>query len=439
MMTTTSVRPPAVFRLFPIAALVAGLGMSPAAAAPPPLTTPIRATLLPVPPVTAGQTVAVSVADVTPAGDVVGGTISTITRAPDGTQLSTGTAQRWRRTPAGWRRQQLAQPAGTRFTSVAGLTDLGAAAGSLTDAAGRSRAVRWTPDGRRIVSLAESNSSVTAVGPHGPWAVHLSEPGAIPGDSELVDGQGRRTPMRGTPELDAGYDRTVLSVAGPRTALVGVHDGVGFGGTVTPVLYRNGATLALPVAFRVLQGATCLTPVQPDGSLVYSGVRFVDGVPEGLLVRHVGGVPGRDVPLAAAGTIDTPTAGLGCDSNGVSDRLAADSGVAGVWQEPVTGGWTSQAAYWDGRGRPTVVPLRPGEESAVAVAVATGARMVIRVQTGAGPQLALCSPGNRRALTLPSGWTPGPVVELTDTGTVVGLASDAAGATRAVVWETSGR
>jgi hypothetical protein len=436
---TTSRRFPAVLGLIPLAVMGAALA-APAAAATTALAPvpPLRGTLLPMPAPTAGQTLTVSVADITPAG-VVGATINEVTQAPDGSQSYASTAHRWLRTPGGWRRQQLAQPAGSRYPNVTGLTDAGEAAGSLTDATGRSRAVRWSADGRSIVTLGEPDSSVTAVGPDGPWAVHTVEPGAIPGDSELVDRRGRRTPLHGTPELDAGYDRTGLSLAGPRTAVVGVRDGVGRGTTVRPVLYRDGATLALPVVFSLMGGTTCLSQVQPDGSIVYSGVRFVDGAPQALLVRHVGGVPGRDVPLAPNGTIGTPTATLGCDSNGISDRLAADGGVAGVLQEPAGDAWTSRAAYWDARGNRTLVPLEAGETSAAGVAVATGGRMVIRVQTDAGPLLVFWRHGARTPLTLPAGWTAGQITELTDAGLLVGVADDGAGASRPVVWDVSGR
>jgi hypothetical protein len=269
--------------------------------------------------------------------------------------------------------------------------------------------------------------------------VHTTEPGAIPGSSELVDRAGRRTPLTGTPELDAGYDRTVLSLAGPRTALIGVRDGVGRGTYVTPVIYRDGATLALPVVFSFMGGTTCLSPVQPDGSMVYSGIRVVGGVPQSVFVRHVGGVPGQDVPIADVGTIGSPSATLGCDQNGVFDRLAADGGVAGTVPVPAGTGWVNQGAYWDASGARTLVPLGPGERSSVGVAVATRGRMIVRAETDAGSRLSLWRRGVRTPLTLPSGWTGGAIVEFTDTGLLVGTASDAAGLTRPVVWDLATR
>jgi hypothetical protein len=430
-----------VVRAFVVTALVlaGAVPAGAATAAPPerPAPVPVRARLLPVPAAAPGQTVTVSVADVTPSG-VVGGTIEVLTQAPDGSQTFAVTAHRWFRTPAGWRRQQLAQPAGAPYAFVAGLTDAGEAGGTLEYVGAPSRAVRWSADGRRIVAIGEPGSRVSAVGPDGPWAVHTDDPNGISGGSELVDRRGLRTPLRGTPELDAGFDRTVLSVAGPRTAVVGVRTGAGGGGTVTPVLYRDGATLALPVVFTVF-GTTCLSQVRPDGSIVYSGVRFAGDVPQVVLARHVGGVPGREVPLAPVGTPDGPTAWLGCQGNGVTDRLAADGGVAGALREPAGEGWTTRAAYWNARGVRTPVPLAAGELSAVGAAVATGGRMVIRAETAAGPALSLWRHGVRTPLTLPAGWTARHVVELTDAGLLVAVVANATGVTRPAVWDVSRR
>jgi hypothetical protein len=399
----------------------------------------VRGIPLPVPRAAAGQTVTVTVPDITPGG-VVGGTIVVVTQAADGSQTSISTANRWLRTAGGWRRQQLAQPSDTRTATVSGLTNAGEAAGSLTDAAGQSRAVRWSVSGRSTVTLGEPNSNVTAVGPNGPWGVHTTEPGGIvTGDSELVDRDGGRTLLRGTPELDAGYDRTVLSLAGPRTAIVGVRDGIGRGTTVRPVLYRDGATLALPVFFSFFVGPTCVSQVQPDGSVVYSGLRVIDGVPQAVLARHVGGVPGQEIPLEPAGTADTTSGWLGCPTNGVSDHLAADGGVAGVLQQPSSAGSTRQAAYWNADGVRTLVPLQAGEQSSTGAAVATGGRMVIQSETATGPTLSLWRNGARTPLTLPTGWKPSQVIEFTDTGLILAVATDTSGASRPVVWDVSGR
>ncbi|HST84429.1 MAG TPA: hypothetical protein VLL08_22010 [Kineosporiaceae bacterium] len=407
---------------------------SAATSAPP---APVRGIPLPVPRAAAGQTVNVSVPDITPSG-VVGGTIVVVTQAPDGSQTSTSTAQRWLPTAGGWRRQQLAQPSDTRNVTLSGLTNAGEAAGSLTDVDGQTRAVRWSADGRSSVTLGEPNSSATAVGPNGPWGVHTTEPGGIvTGDSELVYRDGRRTLLRGTPELDAGYDRTVLALAGPRTGIVGVRDGIGRGTTVRPVLYRDGATLALPVFFSFFVGPTCVSQVQPDGSVAYSGLQVIDGVPQAVLVRHVGGVPGQDIALEPAGTADTTSGWLGCQTNGVSDRLAADGGVAGVLQQPSSEGSTRQAAYWNADGVRTLVPLQAGEQASTGAAVATGARMVIQAETEAGPTLSLWRNGARTPLTLPTGWKPSQVIEYTETGLILGVATDAAGASRPVVWDVS--
>jgi len=153
----------------------------------------------------------------------------------------------------------------------------------------------------------------------------------------------------------------------------------------------------------------------------------------------VGGVPGQDIRLEPDGTAETAWGSLGCPSNGVFDNLAVDGGVAGVLHPPSSAGSAGQAAYWDANGVRTLVPLEAGEQSSAGVAVATRGRMVIRAETAAGPTLSLWRNGTRTPLTLPAGWTPGQVTEFTDTGLVLGMASDPAGTSRPVVWNVAGR
>jgi hypothetical protein len=99
------------------------------------------------------------------------------------------------------------------------------------------------------------------------------------------------------------------------------------------------------------------------------------------------------------------------------DLLALGGGLAAT--ETVEG-IPNRAAYWDGRNVRTVVPLAPGEYRALGAAVATGGRMVVRVEGDDGvTRLFLWDDGVRTPLAIPAGWTLENVVELTETGLVV--------------------
>ncbi|MEU8239537.1 hypothetical protein AB0C07_14945 [Actinoplanes missouriensis] len=388
----------------------------------------LRGELLPVPAGTDRQT-SVRAVDVSPSGVVAGNALDSAS--------STELPLRWAPAgPAGWWRQRLALPAGATSGHVSGLTDAGEAAGSVT--LGDTRAVRWSRDGRSSTLLSAEPSAVTAVGPDGPWAVATVDP-AIPigGEAELVSRDGARTPVRGTPELDNGYRRTVGSVGGPVTALVWVGDGIGQGATTSPVLWRAGGSVRLPVVGSYFLGPACVSRVQADGSVVYSGYQSSGGTVAWVLARHAGGVPGAEVTLSRATAAGQPTAGLTCAAgDGGTDALAADGGIAGY----VSDADGRRAAFWDAAGERTVVPLAAGEQSASGVAVATGGRMAVLADLGDGAAaLSLWDDGVRTRLSAPAGWTVTAVVELTDAGLLVADVRNAAGVVRPAVWNLAGR
>ncbi|MEU4426815.1 hypothetical protein AB0F81_39855 [Actinoplanes sp. NPDC024001] len=406
-----------------------GAAAAPAAAAP-----VVRGELLPVPAAGANLQISVGAVDVSPLGVVAGNVGETVT-APDGSTSYTERPQRWFKVPrAGWLRQQLALPAGATSGRVSGLTDLGEAAGSVT--LGDGRAARWSLDGRSTTLIGGASTSVTAVGPNGPWAV-LTYDDDIPiiGDSELVTRDNVRTPLRGTPDLDTGNRRSVSSVGGPDTAIVWVGEGLGQGRTSRPVLWKDGATLRFPVISSYFLGPACTSQVQADGSAVYSGYLRDNGEIAFALVRHVGGVPGSDVTLARATGAGQPTGGLNCTPASSSDSLAADGGIAGY----MTDGNGQQAAYWDATNALTVVAREEGELSAAGVAVADGRRMVILAQHQDGTtRVSLWDDGVRTRLTAPAGWSVTSVVELTEAGLLVANARNAAGVNRPVAWNLPG-
>jgi hypothetical protein len=407
------------------ATLAAALAAGPAA---PAFAAPLEGALLPIPAAPPpGQQFTVSAVDVNPIGVVAGNATVTVTN-PDGTQSSTSTPQRWGLLPnAGWRRQQLGLPAGATSGAVAGLTNVAEGGGSVT-VDGAQRAARWSIDGRTATLIGTAGSRVTAVGPNGPWGVSTDDASnPIAGSAELVARDGVRTPLQGTPELNAGYRRSVRSIAGPQTALVSVSGGVGWGSTVRPVIWRDGATLALPVFSTPMLPNPCVSSVLADGSVVHSGFHTDTSPPHHELVRHVGGVPGTDVELADS-TNGDPITHVACGSDG----LAADGGIAGHrFAADVP-----HAAYWSPDNVRTDVPLADGERSAQGVAVANGGRMVIRAEgTDGSVRLALWRAGVRSELSTPAGWSLVQVVELTDRGLLVANVRNAAGVVRPVAWD----
>jgi hypothetical protein len=400
----------AVLSALSATALIVAGSPAPAVAAGPRL-----GTLLPIP---AGAT-SVTAADVTPRG-VVGGTATTATG---------DLPLRW--TARGRTLQELTLPAGATAGSVTGLTDRGEAAGAVT-LDGVSRAARWSADGRTVTTIGGAGSQVTATGPAGPWAVFTAgtDPIGTTGESDLVTRSGARTPLRGTPELDSGYRRSVVSITDEHTALVWVVNGVGRGTTAHPVLWQDGATVTLPVLNYAGLGRACASRPLPDGSVVLSGYTNASGSPKFVLVRHLGGVPGTDIVLSEASPSASRYAGLSCGEL-TPDVLASDGGFAGY----VGDAQGRRAAFWDASDVVTEIPLGPGEGAAAVVATASGGRMVIQAEGTDGVQrLSLWHNGVRTPLRNPPGWSVSAVVELTEDGVLVANLRDRAGTVRPAIW-----
>lgn len=262
-----------------------------------------------------------------------------------------------------------------------GLTDLGETAGQVTR--DDTCAARWSLDGRSTTLLGEAGTSVTAVGPNGPWAV-LTYTSANPllGESELVTRDNGRTPLRGTPDLGSGNRRSADSVGGPDAAIVWVGDGIGQGRIYRPVLWKAGTTLSFPVSGTYFLGPACTSQLQADGSTVYSGSMRANGEIAFVLVRHVGGVPGTDVTLTRATAADQPRGGLHCAPASSADTLAQhEDGV-------------SRLSLWDA--------------------------------------------GVRTRLSTPRGWNVTEVIEFTEAGLLVANARNAAGVVRPIAWRLTG-
>ena len=361
--------------------LVSSLGLTGAATGPAPAPAPtehrapgVRGELLPVPPVRPGRQLSVTAVDVSPAGSVAGNAQVTTTAA-DGTTSAVDSPLQWTTPPRGdWRLRRLALPDGA-----------------------------------------------------------TSGDGLLAGEAELVARDGTRTPLRGTPELDAGYRRGVSSIGGPDTALVGVTNGIGQGTTAAPVLWQAGATVRLPVFSSYFLGPACASRVQPDGDIVVSGFSNTGGgLPRWLLLRHTGGVPGTDTVLSEATASGQLFAELTCTPGLTSNSLAPDGGIAG---SVIDADRRRTAAYWDAANQRTTIPLLAGERSTSGVAAASGGRMVILAEAEDGStSLSLWQHGIRTPLPAPRGFTVASVVELTEAGLLVANLRDAAGAIRPASW-----
>jgi len=358
-------------------------------------------------------------ADVSPAGVVVG---TGVVNDAGGTL-----AYRWQPRGPGYFRQRLAAPAGLPYASATGVTDRGEAGGNAFDAVSRIGAYRWSTNGRVATALLVEPSAVAAVGP-GEWLVNQGE--YVGSTSTIVARDGTLTPITGLP---TGTGMGGMSLGGPQTALVAVRDGIGQGSYSTPYVWEAGAAQALPVNSSFFLGPACVSDVLADGSVAYSGywLRSGGSPPPWQSAVLRGGVGGTTVTLQLPPGATHASLGK-CGDPG--DTLSADGYAVGQAY-----GAATEAVVWNPDGTPVLPGLRAGESSSSAVAVASGGRAVLLVTTTAGVQMPyLWRDGVRTPLRVPAGWKVDGIVELTDSGLVVGnLASADGQRVRPVVWRTA--
>ncbi|MCK9896851.1 hypothetical protein [Frankia sp. AgB32] len=381
--------------------------------------------------------------DISPAGAVVG------TSGPLPPPVITGplgpkSGWRWLVPPVAGPAlaQRLTVPAGTVGVEVNGVTDLGEAGGVVIGPANYDRQpVRWSVAGTRTTALApgpDEGSQVTTVGP-AQWGVFTGD--SISGASAIVARDGTRTELHGTPDLADARIITALSIAGPRTALLGTISGVGRGSRGRTVIWQDGATLALPTFGQLdLPQLNCASAIQPDGTVAYSGIVSYSpdtGFTRALTVRR-GGLAGADIALPTAGRVGS----LSCSS---LDALSGDGWVAGYLFDASATPAPEAAALWHVAGGATpaltTIPVRAGEtkKGTRAVAVASRGRAVVVATTADGVSTPwLWSNGARTPLALPAGWTLRNVVEMTDSGLILANVRNSDGAVRPVVWRTGG-
>jgi hypothetical protein len=389
-MTTTSRRSLAAAALTGLISATLSSAATPAAAA-----APVRGVLLP-----AEQTIAEAV-DISPSGVVVG-TQATAQGAPTAGQVWTPDSGR------AWARRPLAVPDGVSPSRVAGVTDSGEAGGYVGSGTAAT-AHRWSADGQVATPLAPAQSATSAVGPD-TWLVNLGDP-LFASQTAVVARDGTTTRITGIP----GRAVAGVSMAGPQTALLSSTDGAGQQTVGTPYVWEAGVAQALPIFQSFTYGTGCLSAIQPDGSVAYSGpVRQPDGSVTSRLGVLRGGVGGQDTSL------EVPAGAYAADLDAWCyrhDLLSADGWAIGSasWYAPRG----TEPVVWRPDGTAVSPELRDDESNARAVAVATGGRVVIEATTAAGDRLFLWRDGVRTPLRLPSGWSVSDVVELTDTGYVL--------------------
>jgi hypothetical protein len=410
-MTSTSRRS---FAAASLAGLVAAFLPSAAATA----AAPVRGVLLP-----ADQPI-VEAVDVSPGGVVVG-TQAVSQGGPTAAQVWAPGAGR------AWVRRPLAVPDGVSPSRVSGVTDSGEPGGYIgSGSAGTAH--RWSADGRVATALAPAQSATSAVGPD-EFLVNVGN-ALTAGQVAVVTRDGTTTPITGIP----GRAVAGVSMAGPQTALLSSTDGVGQQAAGTPYVWESGVAQALPIFQSFTYGTGCLSDIQPDGSVAFSGAhREADGTVTGRLGVLRGGVGGEETSLQVPA--DAYAAGLdaGCYRN---DLLSPDGWVIGSasWYAPRG----SEPVVWRPDGTPVLPALRAGESNATAMAVASGGRVVIRAYTSQGQRLFHWRDGVRTPLTIPAGWSVSDVVELTDTGYVLANLArvvDDVTQTRPAVWRVPTR
>ena len=411
----------------PLGGACLGLATSPATAAAAPGPAPVVGTLLPVPDgAPEGRAYSAVAVDVDPRGVVVGQT--SLVTPPYESEGAQAVPQRWTPGTRRWTRTALALPAGGSAT-VTGSGNLGDVGGTVV-VGEQYRAARWDAAGR-VQLVGPVTSRVTAVAPDGTVAVFTPGAGGPTGTPELVGPDGGRTSVTG-PDLPATGSGPVLTVADRRTAVGSIPTGTFPDLGTRAVLWRSGATAVLPGTAAGLAPADCLSQVRPGGTLVQAYAE----AGQGLVSRHLGGVPGRDV-IVDRGPQTGPLPSLDCRN---PRRAAApDGGIAGS----LTTDGVSRPAYWDPRGVRTDIPLAPGWYDARGTAAASGRRMAIRYQDDNGQGVSFWHGGRQTPLALPAGWSldfdRGPV-ELTDRGLLVGNARDeTTGVYRPITWNLTTR
>jgi hypothetical protein len=379
---------------------------------------PVRGVILP-----AGQAIAEAV-DISPSGVVVG-TQATAQGAPTAGQLwSAGTGRAWVRRP-------LAVPDGVSPSRVSGVTDSGEAGGYIGSGTAAT-AHRWSADGRVATPLAPAQSATSAVGPD-QWLVNLGD-SLFASQTAVVARDGTTTRITGIP----GRAVAGVSMGGPQTALLSSTDGVGQQTVGTPYVWESGAAQALPIFQSFTHGTGCLSDIQPDGSVAYSGaVRQADGSVTSRLGVLRGGVGGQDTSLEVPAGAHSAGLDAWCYRN---DLLSSDGWTIGAasWYAPRG----TEPVVWRPDGTAVLPALRDDESNARAVAVATGGRVVIEATTAQGDRLFHWRNGVRTPLTVPAGWSVSDVVELTDTGYVLanlGRVVDDVVQSRPAVWRVPTR
>jgi hypothetical protein len=357
--------------------------------------------------------------DISPAGVVVG-TLATAQGAPTA-------AQRWApRAGGGWARRSLSVPDAAP-SRVSGVTNRGEAGGYIGTGTSAT-AHRWTATGRRAIPLVPAQSATSAVGPN-QWLVNLGD-SLFASQTAIIARDGTSTPITAIP----GRAVAGMSIAGPQTAVVSSTDGVGPNTTGTPYVWESGAAQALPVFSSFTFGTACVSAVQADGSVAYSGAARQDGTPTvGQRIGVLrGGVNGQDTPLQTPAGAFAVSLGFQCPHR--DDVLSSDGWAVGsvTWV-----GAPPEAVIWRPDGTAVLPGLHEGEHSSVAAAVATGGRAVLRVSTDQGDRLYYWRDGVRTPLTLPTNWSLLDIVEITETGYILANLQGGGGdvpQTRPAVW-----
>jgi hypothetical protein len=396
---------------------------------------PVTAVLLPA---TRARVVAVDLS----ATGVVAATAGPATTGIPAPTTDGSVPQRWLPLPRGrFLSQELPLPAGATGAAAAGVSAFGEVAATV-GLAGDRDPFRWSMTGRSSTRLGDGTPhTAAAVDARGDVLVNSGDAFGFTGDSALhvVRRDGTAVEITGFSGGIRGFFGADL--AGPDLALVQKVEGIGQGTSVVAHVWQAGAEVGLPV-FGGGPGnlRMCLSRLQPDGSVAYSGFRIEDVGLQPSLGIHRGGPPGTEAPLPQP---PGRRAVLGCPDDKASGDVLATDGTAGGQLLAVAPGEAgergapAEAVVWRGDGY--VLPgLRAGEASSSAVSVARGGRAVVRVtRTDGSVGLYLWRDGVRTPLAVPGGWQVADVVAMNDHGDVLANLVGADGVTRRpAVWRT---